>query len=130
MTLAESRDRVLAFNYASQAMNNSFFLDMLVSFHDAVYAWLGACMSRGANDVFSRASQKAPDPSKPAREGIQGHEHEIVQRERLAAQIDADFGSLTALKSAFSAAAMGMVRTTPLSKRCDLKPAAHLFRAS
>lgn len=28
--LASRRDKVLAFNYASQALNNSFFLDMMV----------------------------------------------------------------------------------------------------
>ncbi|KAG8880697.1 hypothetical protein FRB97_000573 [Tulasnella sp. 331] len=79
--LAERRDKVLAFNYASQALNNSFFLDML----------------------------KAPDPSTPPPVGTQGHEHGIAQRERFAGQINADFGSLTGLKSAFSAAAMGMM---------------------
>ncbi|KAG8981825.1 hypothetical protein FRB94_009213 [Tulasnella sp. JGI-2019a] len=79
--LAPRRDKVLAFNYASQALNNSFFLDML----------------------------KPPNPSTPPSESLQGHEHYLSERPKFAGQIDADFGSLTGLKSAFSAAAMGMM---------------------
>ncbi|KDN53079.1 manganese and iron superoxide dismutase [Tilletiaria anomala UBC 951] len=71
--IATSQDRslILAFNFASQALNNAFFLSNL----------------RPAN------------PSKPS----------PLPPKSLLSRIEQDFDSLPAFKSAFSAAAMGMV---------------------
>jgi len=73
--LAPKRERVVAFNYASEALNNSFFLDML------------------------------KPPGTTSEGAVQSHEHSIF---RLADPITTSFGSLAGMKSAFSAAAMGM----------------------
>ncbi|KAF8897143.1 Manganese/iron superoxide dismutase [Infundibulicybe gibba] len=69
---APHREKALAFNYASLALNNSFFLDHL----------------------------KPPTPSAP------NHQAEISPR--LGDTIRMQHGSLAQLKSAFSAAALGM----------------------
>jgi len=89
--LAPRRDQALAFNYASQALNNSFFLDTLQP---------------------PRASSSTP-------QGMQGHEHMLAMRQDLGKQIESDFGSLIGLKSAFSAAAMGMAGSGWVWLVCD-----------
>ncbi|KAF5393908.1 hypothetical protein D9757_000355 [Collybiopsis confluens] len=72
VTAASDRSRVLAFNYASLALNNNFFLSQL----------------------------KPPSPGYP------DHQHLISQK--LETDIRHQHGSLAQLKSAFSAAAMGL----------------------
>ncbi|CAD6935899.1 unnamed protein product [Tilletia controversa] len=79
MALAQKRSQVLAFNYASQAMNNSFFINGLMP-----------------------KNTDGPSP-KPELE------HSVYPGQRTFQQaLYASYQSLPALKSAFSAAAMGM----------------------
>ncbi|KAF5387608.1 hypothetical protein D9615_000083 [Tricholomella constricta] len=73
LNTAPHSDRTLAFNYASLALNNSFFLDQL-----------------------------KPPPGEP----YKNHQHEITAH--FANCIRWQYGSLTQLKSAFSAAVTGM----------------------
>ncbi|TFK29324.1 hypothetical protein FA15DRAFT_664252 [Coprinopsis marcescibilis] len=72
LNLSGYRERTLAFNYASLALNNSFFLDHL----------------------------------KPPSEESETHEKEMSSE--LFSAIETHHGSLSQLKSSFSAAAMGM----------------------
>jgi Fe-Mn family superoxide dismutase len=89
---APDRTKALAFNYASEALNNSFYLDFLVrpSDHSASYAYF-----------MCYILQKPPPPS-PA----QNHEDDISPY--LGTAIRDHEGSVVQLKSKFSATVMGM----------------------
>lgn len=78
---SQKTDRIMAFNYASLALNNAFFLSNLRS------------PAGASQDPSDTAYLDSPPPSVPQALG-----HRIEQQ----------WGSITAFKSAFSAAALGM----------------------
>ncbi|KAG8961951.1 hypothetical protein FRC03_004815 [Tulasnella sp. 419] len=80
ISLAGDRSQALAWNYASQALNNSFFLDNL-----------------------------APPPKDAQNDSkSHGHEQAILQEPDFFSRISEDYGSLSQLKSEFSSTALGM----------------------
>lgn len=81
VSAANSQEHILAWNYASQALNNSFFFDNLLP------------LSRAP------ASTNNPNPI--------SHEHAISTT--LLSLVDQSFGSLEGLKSTLSAAACGLM---------------------
>ncbi|KAG5644936.1 hypothetical protein DXG03_007401 [Asterophora parasitica] len=90
LNTAPHPERTLAFNYASLALNNSFFLDQLVRDDQRVTA----CQLT----IFR--TQKPPPANAP------NHQADISQH--MANTLRWQYGSLTQLKSAFSAAVTGM----------------------
>ncbi|KIM33454.1 hypothetical protein M408DRAFT_19745 [Serendipita vermifera MAFF 305830] len=92
---------VLAFNYASQALNNSFFFDNLLPPGDSPPPLAG------------EISEGTP-PS-----------HEHTMSSHLLALINSSFGSLSQLKSSMSAAAFGMMGSGWIWLVCD-ENASHL----
>lgn len=81
ISAAEKPDRIMAFNYASQALNNAFFLSQLRSPP-------GTSQDPSSKDYLDREPPAVP--------------------QELAREISAQWGSVTAFKSAFSSAALGM----------------------
>ncbi|KAG8904022.1 hypothetical protein FRB99_002364 [Tulasnella sp. 403] len=98
INLAQDRSKVLAFNYASQALNNSFFLDQLAPPRET---------NGNASETSSEASQ------------YYGNEIGIKQYEGLRNAINDAFGDLSQLKSTFSAAATGMFGSGWVWLVCD-----------
>lgn len=92
LNTAMSRERTLAFNYASLALNNSFFLDNVVRIPRRVAL---TCMPCSLD-----LSQKPPP--------VNGENHEDEISNWLMSAINDQHGSLRQLKSSFSAAALGM----------------------
>lgn len=90
---SSERSQTLAFNYASLALNNSFFLANLV------------CTSNLATGFLATADN-VPE-QKPLREDQQNHESEIS--DNLRSQIRDSFYSLDQMKSSFAANALGMI---------------------
>ncbi|KAG9042048.1 hypothetical protein FS837_011392 [Tulasnella sp. UAMH 9824] len=86
ISFAQDRSKALEFNYASQALNNSFFLDMLKP------------------PEQSSQTQKSEENS----ESLYGNEKELMEYPYLKQRIDLSFGSLAGLKSTFGGAGMGM----------------------
>ncbi|CAO1623273.1 unnamed protein product [Parajaminaea phylloscopi] len=78
---SQKPDRIMAFNYASLALNNAFFLSNLTSPQNA------------SQDLSDTSYLDTPPPSVPS---------------SLATRIEQQWGSVTSFKSAFSAAALGM----------------------
>lgn len=90
ISFAEDRSKALEFNYASQALNNSFFLDMLKP-----------------PEQYSPAQNQEVN-SDSTEEPRYGHEKELKEYPSLQKRIELNFGNLTGLKSTFGAAGMGM----------------------
>ena len=86
---APDRSKTLAFNYASQALNNSFFLDTLV--RQPLSSMHCPSLNHAKKPPPTNAFNNEADISTP-----------------LGVAIRQDFGSLEQLKSTVSAAAMGM----------------------
>ncbi len=89
ISLSRKRNKILAFNYASLALNNSFFLNNLVCsiFH----------LQNSPIDISM--------PQKPPSDNSPNYEHEISGT--LGSTIRTSHGSVQQLRSAFSAAALG-----------------------
>ena len=81
------------FNYASEALNNSFFLQCLVS-----------TLSRRC---VERCTDGTTEYQKPPREGASNHEDDISSYFHM--RVRDSFGDLAQLKSTFSATALGML---------------------
>lgn len=82
---SDDRTQVLAFNYASQALNNSFFLTRLV------------------RSILTRCTGQLADRPQTPRQTT------LKSGSALSDAIAAEFGSLLGLQHAFSSAAMGMM---------------------
>ncbi|PVF95873.1 hypothetical protein CPB86DRAFT_763182 [Serendipita vermifera] len=93
---SNDQKEILAFNYASQALNNSFFFDNL-----------------------------SPPGSSPSIYGVAPKSHEHTMSSQLTMLVNESFGSLDSLKSTLSAAAMGMMSSGWVWLVCD-ESAQHL----
>lgn len=98
ISAASQEKHALAFNYASQALNNSFFLECLVCCTVFLFFFKAE---------FSYQCEKRPPPPPPAT-----NEDNMLQRgSDLMTAIRTHFGSLAQFQSTFSAAAMGMINS-------------------
>ena len=91
ISAATHRRHALAFNYASQALNNSFFLECLVRLDTLLVVPLSLLVWK----------QKPPSPLATNEDSLGA----------LKADIRSQFGSLAQLQSTFSSAAMGMINS-------------------
>jgi len=102
ISTASDRSYALAFNYASQALNNSFFLAGLV------------CSPTLHFEHLLLNTLQAPPPPPP-----QSNEDPVRENTNLATAIRMNFGDIAQLKSTFSAAAMGMINNGWVWLVCD-----------